>query len=474
MQIKKTRNEIKPQPGPQTDFLKSRAHIAIYGGGAGGGKTYALLLEALRHFHNPKFGGVIFRKDTVQIRNEGALWDESVNVYHPLGAHPRESVLEWTFPSGARMKFAHLLYERNIYDWQGAQVPYIGFDELCHFSAKQFWYLLSRNRSASGVPGYLRATCNPDYESWVRKLIDWYIDPVTGIPIAERAGVLRWFIRMNDELHWANSPEELKEKFGADKLPKSLTFIPAKLEDNQILMQKDPSYQANLEALPLIDRLRLKDGNWNARAAAGMFFKPEWFEIVQAIPARLNSVRYWDRAGTEPSSTNPDPDYTVGIKLGRADSGIFYWPDMVRLRATPGKVEEAILNTAKRDGIHTQINLEVDPGQAGLAEKSYYAKLLAGYNVKFRRPTADKKTRAKPASAQSEVGNIKLLAAYWNDDALEELGAFPDGKHDDIVDALSGAFNSFFVEADGDFNDEMVEEKSEVPVSIDPLDEMEW
>src|SRR5690554_534113 len=70
-----------PQAGPQEQFLKSKADIAIYGGAAGGGKTWALLLEPLSHIANPGFGGVIFRRTTVQVRNEGGLWDESARMY---------------------------------------------------------------------------------------------------------------------------------------------------------------------------------------------------------------------------------------------------------------------------------------------------------------------------------------------------------------------------------------------------------
>lgn len=154
-----------PQKGRQTDFLSTKADIAIYGGSAGAGKSFALLLEPLRHFHNPKFGGVIFRRNSTQVRNQGGLWDESVQIYTPLKATAKQSYLEWIFPSGGKMKFAHLENEASVYDWQGSQIPFIGFDEVTHFTEKQFFYMLSRNRSMSGIPGYVRATCNPDTDS---------------------------------------------------------------------------------------------------------------------------------------------------------------------------------------------------------------------------------------------------------------------------------------------------------------------
>src|SRR4051794_22869976 len=104
---------IRPQDGPQTAFLGSSADIAIYGGAAGGGKTWALLMEPLRHVANPEFGAVFFRRTTVQIRNEGGLWDESFKLYPLIGAEPREHVLNYKFPSGAEVTFAHLEHDKT-------------------------------------------------------------------------------------------------------------------------------------------------------------------------------------------------------------------------------------------------------------------------------------------------------------------------------------------------------------------------
>ena len=168
--------EIKPQPGKQEEFIKTRADIAVYGGGAGGGKTWALLLDPLRNVRNPAFAGVVFRRTYPQIKNEGGLWDESFSLYQLLGAKPKETNVEWTFPSGATIRFAHMALERNKYDWQGSQIPFIAFDELTHFTESQFFYMLSRSRSMSGVNPYLRATCNPDAGSWVKKFLAPWVD----------------------------------------------------------------------------------------------------------------------------------------------------------------------------------------------------------------------------------------------------------------------------------------------------------
>lgn len=358
-----------------------------------------------------------------------------------LNGYPRQSSLEWAFPSGMRVKFAHLEMDSSVYDWQGSQIAMIGWDELTTFTEKQFTFMMSRNRSSSGVPGYMRATCNPDADSWVRRWVDWWID-ADGYPIPERSGKLRWFLRRDDNLVWADTRQALLDQYGADELPKSFTFIPAKIEDNPILMEKDPSYRANLRALSRVDRARLELGNWNVRASAGMLFRREWFPIVDAVPAGWNrAVRMWDRASTKPNANNKDPDWTRGLKLYGYPDGSFVVVDLKSLRDTPGQVENLIKNVASHDTQSCRIMSQQDPGSAGVAEAANFVKMLGGYSVRTVIMSKDKVTRAKPVSAQAEVGNIKVLRSTWNNEFFNELENFPDGAHDDIVDVLSGAFN---------------------------------
>lgn len=433
------KNEIKPQPGPQEQFLATSADIALYGGAAGGGKSYALLMEPLRHLSNKNFGAVIFRRTTKQVTNEGGLFDTAEQIYPLLGAKP--SNLTWKFPSKMTVTFSHLEYEKNVNDWQGSQIPFIGFDELTHFTKKMFFYMLSRNRSTCGIKPYIRATTNPDKNSWVRQFIDWWID-AEGYAIQERSGVIRWFYVINDEILWGDSKKELMEKYPAmAKIapPKSFTFINSKLTDNKILMDNDPGYMANLIALPKTDRERLKDGNWNVEDKAGEFFQKQYFKVVK-VPSNCRSViRYWDRASGESEAS----DWSVGIKLGKGEDGFYYVLDMVRVKASPAKLEAIISNTASQDGKNCTVYLEQDPGQAGVADVDNYIRLLAGYHVKVNRVSVDKVTRAKPVSAQCERGNVIVTEAKWNEEFFNELESFPPkkGGHDDIVDSLSGAFN---------------------------------
>ncbi|GAA6176924.1 phage terminase large subunit [Sulfitobacter pacificus] len=440
---------IRPQAGPQEQFLASSADIAIYGGSAGGGKTWALLLEPLRHIQAEGFGAVFFRRNTTQIRNEGGLWDESEKLYPVIGGSPKTHNLQWTFPSGVSVTMAHLEYDKTVQNYQGSQIPLMCFDELTHFSAKQFWYMLSRNRSMCGVKPYIRATCNPDADSWVAQFIAWWIDQKTGIAIPERSGVIRWFVKIGDTIRWADTKQELEEftMTGEDgtQVPipaKSVTFIAAKLTDNKALMAADPGYMANLMALSRVDRERLLGGNWKIRPSAGMYFKREWVEVIEAAPAGLRIVRGWDLAATPETGEN-DPDWTTGTKMGVDAGGTYYVLDHAYDRLSPSGVERLIKNTATQDGPSVQIDLPQDPGQAGKSQVMSMTKMLAGFNVRSGPVTGDKVTRFSPFSAQAEAGNVKVVRGAWNDRWLTELENFPpESGHDDDADSTAQAFNA--------------------------------
>lgn len=281
---------ILPNPGPQYNFLASSADIAVYGGGAGGGKSWAILSEPLRHVNNGLFGALIFRKTYAQVEQQGGLWDEAAQMYPSLGAVPVRNRMAWVFPSGASIRFGHLEHEDSKLNYQGGQIAYLGFDELTHFSESQFFYLISRNRSKSGVRPYIRATCNPE-PGWVAELLKWWIDQKTGYPIAERAGKIRWLYRVNDKIEWYDSKEEAEAaqpELASKAPPKSVTFIPAKLEDNPVLMRVDPGYLANLMSLPRVERARLLGGNWKISGAE--IISIDDFQRYQFLSGKLNHL----------------------------------------------------------------------------------------------------------------------------------------------------------------------------------------
>lgn len=414
-----------------------------------------MLLDPIRHANNPDFKGVIFRKTTPDIRNPGGLWDESLKLYPHLGAVPIAYRLTWKFPRGMIVKMAHLEHEKTKYNWQGSQLSFAGFEELDHFSESQFFYMLSRIRSGrSGVQGYVRANVNPNADSWVANFIQWWWDPETGYAIPERAGVLRWFVRQGDTIIWADSREELTARYGSDCFPMSVTFIPSSVYDNKILLDNDPSYLAKLKSMNRVDMERLLRGNWKIRPSAGLYFRSEFFEVVETLPANRVTVRFWDLAGTQKTENN-DPSFTAGVKLSRDHAGTFYVEHVTRFQKSPGAVEEMVKHIASSDGPLVQIGQWQDPGQAGKSQAQYYIKQMAGYSMKALPAQKDKVTMASPVSAQAEIGNIKILRGQWNKDFLEELENFPDGRKNDQVDALSGAFKVLTDDVVGKWTEEM-------------------
>ena len=457
---------IRPQAGKQELFLRSPADICIYGGAAGGGKTYALLLECLRHIDNPRFEAVIFRQSRPQIMNAGGLYATSQEIYPNLGA---TSVLtpsiQWRFPSGAKVTFAYMFYEKEKYSYQGAQIPLLMFDELTHFTESQFFYMFSRNRSTCGVKPYIRATCNPDGESWVAKFIDWWIDPETGYADESRCGKLRYFVRRNNIIHWADTPQELYNTFDLRKPEeleevKSVSFISAKLTDNEAMLKHDPGYIGALKAMSEFDQEQLLNGNWKIRRSAGHYFKrAKVGQMLTSTPTDvIKWVRAWDLAATAPdeldesegmpqamrqNSRRDGSAYTAGVLLGKRRNGRVFVADVINVRENGADVRQLILNTAASDKAlygNVTIRLPQDPGQAGKDQAQSFVRMLGGYTVTTALESGDKVTRAEPFSSQWLAGNVDVRTAEWNDEYFRQLENFPVGKLKDMVDASANAY----------------------------------
>lgn len=457
---------IRPQPGKQELFLRSSADICIYGGAAGGGKTFALLLECLRHIDNPRFEAVVFRQSRPQIMSAGGLYATSQEIYPYLGA---TSVLtpnvQWRFTSGAKITFAHMFYEKEKYNWQGSQIPLLIFDELTHFTESQFFYMFSRNRSTCGVKPYIRATCNPDGESWVARFIDWWIDPETGYADESKCGKLRYFVRKNNITHWANTPQELYESFNLRTMEeqqdvKSVTFISAKLTDNKAMMKHDPGYVGALRAMSEFDQEQLLYGNWKIRRSAGHYFKRSKVgQMFRSTPTDVvRWVRAWDLAATAPNESDEmsgipqahqrnkrddDSAYTSGVLIGKRKDGRILVADVINVRENGADVRKLILNTAASDKAlygNVTIRLPQDPGQAGKDQAQSFVRMLGGYSVTTSLESGDKVTRAEPFSSQWLAGNVDVKIAEWNDDYFRQLENFPVGKLKDMVDASANAY----------------------------------
>jgi predicted phage terminase large subunit-like protein len=446
---------LRPYKGQQERFLSSSADITIGGGAAGGGKSHLLLMNPLRHTHRRGFECATFRRQSTQITAGGGLWDMSVEMYTPFGAKSKETPRHtWTFPSGAKLTFDHLQYEKSVKAWDGSQLALIQFDELQHFSETQFFYMMSRNRTTCGIRPYMSASCNPDPDSFLVHFLGWWIDE-EGFPIDERCGQLRYFVRRDGELIWFDNPRQCAEAYPSDyakgKLsPKSVTFIKFMLEDNDAL-KDDPDYNASLDALFDYERKRLKLGNWFARPSAGELFKTHYWKFIEAedvppLKKFRRIVRYWDRAASLVSEKNSDPDYTVGCLIGLTMDGRVIIMDIRRGRMEPHDVEQLINSTAIMDGREVELWQEQDPGAAGKHEREYYTKQLMGFNLHWNVKRTSKLAYWRPFASQVKAGNVYLQRGSWNRAFIDELAGVTDGTqtgHDDQADASSGGFMTF-------------------------------
>lgn len=316
-----------PQPGGQTDFQKCEADIVFYGGEAGAGKSWSILYDHLKWIHLPNYIGVVGRKEYSQIFDAGGLWDEAERLYKLFGGKPsRGDKPKFIFPSGAQVYFKHSQHASKIDKyWQGLQSAVIDLDEVTQFSKEEFLYISSRNRSMSGVRSYIRATCNPDPNSWVRKMIDWWIDD-KGYIIEDRCGIIRYYVHRFDDFVWADSPEELIEKFGPKTKPKSFTFIRGKLKDNKKLLELDPDYEASLQNLTEAQRQSLAEGNWNVVENPDAIFKQKWINKYR-IDDHNFDISFLKRIviGIDPAgSTNNDSDLTGIVAAGIGRDGHAY------------------------------------------------------------------------------------------------------------------------------------------------------
>ncbi|WP_080671268.1 phage terminase large subunit [Agrobacterium tumefaciens] len=219
-----------------------------------------------------------------------------------------------------------------------------------------------------------------------------------------------------------------------------LFFEDPRTEDGELLFpERFPAEE--IERLKRAKGSYAYSGQYQQRPAprsGGMFQRGD-FEIVDAVPAGAKRCRAWDFAATQPKP-GKQPDWTVGLRMAY-HGGIFYVEDVRRDRWSPADVEKNLKSTATQDGLLVRIRMPEDPGAAGKSDAATKLKLLAGYNVAAIRPTGEKSVRAKPASAQAEAGNVKLVRGVWNETFLDEVCSFPNAQHDDQVDAFADALN---------------------------------
>jgi predicted phage terminase large subunit-like protein len=168
-------------------------------------------------------------------------------------------------------------------------------------------------------------------------------------------------------------------------------------------------------------------------------FKRAGFEVVKEIPANCRKLRFWDMASTEKTNGN-DPDWTAGALVALSKQGVWYLADMRRTRGTPMQVENLIKQTAMLDGVQVPVRIEQEGGASGKTVIDHYARnVLVGFAFQGIPAAGRKEVRAQPVRTAAQAGNFKLLEGPWNHDFLAEAEGFPNGAHDDQIDAVSGA-----------------------------------
>lgn len=404
----------------QAQFLSLQSVVeALYGGAVGGGKSDALLMDALQYVHVEGYAALILRRTFPDLNLPGAIMDRAKSWLMPhsdvrWNSHDKQFV----FPSGATLTFGFLETEADKYRYQGSEFHYAGFDEGTQFRESEWTYLLSRLRHPpEGVPLRIRMGSNPGNigHEWVRARFVPAIDPVTSNVVYPR-----------------------------DEHGRVRVFVPARLRDNPYLDAVE--YEKNLAALDPVTRAQLVEGDWGARPP-GEMFDAKYVEYVDstALPAGIRWVRAWDFAGTKKRpKTRRDPDWTRGVLMGRSKDDLIYVADVASLQGAPSEVENLVTATAARDRIwpgHRCIRLDLEPGSAGLTVEDHYSRVLIGADFDGVRPTGPKSERARGFAAYWRAGRVRLVRGPWNTDYIAELTGFPnEAIHDDQVDASSLAF----------------------------------
>lgn len=480
----------QPQTGPQMAFARTSADFAIIGGSPGGGKSVACLYEGAKLCHlrgARRVRATYFRRDEVSLLRAGSIWDRATEMLPAFGGTVRRddvSVtiehIEGQIEDQHRIDFRHLhrLGDERSYD--GSEQDLIVFEELQEFEASQVWYMVSRLRTRSGLRPRIRASCNADPEcEWLVELLSsgGYLGD-DGYIRREMSGVVQFLTRdeMTDELLWYTTREAALEAhpelIAADVL--SFTFVLSTPRDNPALMRRDPGYMGRLRIQPRKDRVRLigegpddRGGCWFSTDRAGDFFALDALQIVSAPPSPIvRRVRAWDFGSSEPTTKEPDPDWTEGALVALCENGELYIEDLVSAQKGPLATTELVVDTATHDGPLVEVGIFQDSGAAGKRDAATLRAELEAHRLTVHVVHSDRRLgdekgspeaasrrrgrRAKSSPAKQAMARPwSLLAsqrrvfmrgpAEWNKKLIHQAHRFPNAKKDDAIDAVSCA-----------------------------------
>ncbi len=403
-------------------------------------KSYVGLMRKLRWVHDPNYRGFCIRKNSTAIMKPGGLFEQAFRLYSKAFPGKIERKLKdqkLVFPSGASVSFSH--YENDSAEnlYQGLELSTVFYDEGTHAEEHHLWWLFSRLRTEANmgvdpetgkpIEPCMWISCNPDPDSFLFSWCSWWLypegHPLHGLPDPEKNGVTRYLLRINGELIWGDSEEELFEKYKNPDLPddhydqvKPISFcvLLGTLLDNPVLMRTNPGYKASLEALPEVEMRRLLLGDWTARELGSTFFQRTWCAEASEEPPKSEierTVRAYDFAGTLKTASNPSPDYTVGAKVSKLKNGNYFVHEVIRTRILPGDWSKFILQNAASDGFGTEIIIPLDPGATAKLATGLLTREISecGYRVRTMRATGSKLDRFRPFSSLSMNGHVTFL-----------------------------------------------------------------
>ena len=342
-ELQQTYNVVfSPNPGPQEEFLAASEREVLYGGSAGGGKSFAMLADPLNYFNHPEFSGLLLRHTTEELRE---LIFKSQELYPRAvpGIKWSERKMQWTAPSGARLWMSYLDRDEDVMRYQGLAFSWIGFDELTQWASPYAWnYMRSRLRStAIDLPIYMRATTNPGGpgHGWVKKM---FIDPAP--------------YNKNFKATDIESGEVLTFPSGHAKAGKALfrrKFIPARLADNPYLTNTD-DYEAMLLSLPEQQRKQLLDGDWDIKEGAAFTEFNRNIHVVEPFNVPTNWLKfracdygYGSYSGVIWFAVSPDEQLIVYRELYVSKVLATDLADMVlELEANDGTIRYGVLDSS--------------------------------------------------------------------------------------------------------------------------------
>lgn len=500
---------VFPHKGPQLIAASSPAKIIVYGGARGAGKSWLLQAKPFYMrgpdsdpsdpagaFGDGRFSALVVREVKEAFRDTGGLWEEMLDLYGRFGARGNVNRLTLKFPSGAGVRLGGT---HDMEQYRGNAYTYIGIEEGQQLRGEVMRFLLRCLRPSRGcpIPPQMVITCNPDPDSYLfLEMINWWIYPENhekaGLPIPERAGVVRWFTFRDNDLVWIDEihdgdPAEWRDEDGSPGT--SITFVPGLLDDNPSLVEVDKSYRANLKSQTKAEQARDLQGNWLARRTDAYFSEAHvWWADPWDAPVCEHKLGYWDLAATERGTDNNPKlerrNATAGVLIGyhecpqckgwrytdwgvpcecnkrpdgtpyaRVDDEVNQVPekqlhvvvyDIIYGEWGPKEVMDQVRLAAVEWGKDVPIYIEEETASSGKFTTKAFADHLPEYEVFGDPPQGKKITRAEELARLAEFGLLIVVNQGQNRDLMKgALGAFPRQHLRDVIDATSGAIKVY-------------------------------